>query len=46
MTTNHKIIIGLGAAYAAFLLCRYKGIFGVSGIGAAKRRIFKEISLA
>ena len=31
MKTEHKIIIGLVAAYGAFVYARHKGIFGVSG---------------
>lgn len=49
MTTNHKLIIGLVAAYAAFVYARHKGIFGVSGIGAIKRaprRIWAEVEAA
>ena len=49
MKTNTKIALGLIAAYAAFVYARYKGIFGVSGIGATKRpprRIWKEVEQA
>ena len=42
MKTNSKILLGL-AAVVAFVAAKHKG---ASGVGATKRRIYKEISLA
>ena len=50
MTKNEGILVGIAAAaYAAFVFARTRGIFGTSGIGAAKRpvrRIWSEVQQA